>query len=115
MEKLQLHSRLQELKQHYSPEIIKKIEPGRLVGIPNVLGIDSDDNYSVYEIADVYPMHYSMLTLDRSQPGAIRKEFMALIEEEWKKGSKSTWIEIIAAPTGHILKIDMSDSRNNNN
>jgi uncharacterized protein len=99
----------------YTPEIIKKIEPGRLVAIPNVLGIDSNDNYSVYEIADVYPMHYSMLTLDRSQPQAIRKEFMAMIEEEWKKDSKNTWIEIIAAQTGYIIKIDTSKSNSNNN
>ena len=49
-------------------------------------------------------MHYSQPNLDRSQPAAIRKEFMELIESEWKKGSKSTWIEIIAAPIGYILK-----------
>jgi uncharacterized protein len=90
----------------YSPDIIKKIEAGRLVAIPNVLGGNSKDNYSIYEVADVYPMHYSMLTLDRNQPGAIRKEFMTLIEKEWQQGSKNTWIEIVAAPTGYILQLD---------
>ena len=89
----------------YSPDIIKKIEAGRLVAIPNVLGVNSKDNYSIYEVADVYPMHYSMLTLDRNQPRAIRKEFMTLIEKEWQQGSKSTWIEIIAPPTGYTLQL----------
>jgi uncharacterized protein len=94
------------IEANYSPEIIRKIEAGRLVAIPNVLGVNSMNNYSIYEVADVYPMHYSMLTLDRNQPGAIRKEFMTLIEKEWQQGSKNTWIEIVAAPTGYILQVD---------
>ena len=89
----------------YSPDIIKKIEAGRLIAIPNVMGVNSKDNYSIYEVADVYPMHYSMQTLDRNQPRAIRKEFMTLIEKEWQQGSKSTWIEIVAAPTGYIMQL----------
>jgi DNA helicase HerA-like ATPase len=89
----------------YSADIIRKIEAGRLIAIPNVMGVSSKDNYSIYEVADVYPMHYSMLTLDRNQPGAIRKEFMTLIEKEWQQGSKSTWIEIVAAPTGYIMQL----------
>ncbi|MEM2760767.1 MAG: ATP-binding protein [Nitrososphaerales archaeon] len=89
----------------YSPEVVKKLEAGRLLAIPNVLSVGSNDTFSIYEIADVYPLHYSMLTLDRSQPGAIRTEFMSLIEEEWKKGSKSTWIEIVSAPTGYIMRL----------
>jgi uncharacterized protein len=90
----------------YTPDVIKKIEAGRLIAIPNVMGVGGKDIYSVYEVADVYPMHYSMLTLDRSQPGAIRKEFMTMIEKEWQTGSKSTWIEIVAAPTGYIMQIE---------
>jgi hypothetical protein len=93
------------IEANYSPKTIKKIEAGRLVAIPNVLGVSSKNNYSIYEVADVYPMHYSMLTLDRNQPGAIRKEFMTLIEKEWQQGSKNTWMEIIAAPTGYILQL----------
>ncbi len=50
-------------------------------------------------------MHYSMLTLDNKQPGAIRKEFMNLIEKEWQLGSKSTWIEIVAASTGYNMEL----------
>jgi uncharacterized protein len=94
------------IEANYSPDIIKKIEAGRLMGIPNVMGVNSKDNYSIYEVADVYPMHYSMQTLDRNQPGAIRKEFMILIEKEWQQGSKSTWIEIVAAPIGYILQLN---------
>ncbi len=74
------------------------------MGIPNVQALGANSSYSLYEIADVYPMHYSMLTLDRSQPAAIRKEFMDLIQKEWEKGSKSTWIEIVAAPIGYVMK-----------
>jgi DNA helicase HerA-like ATPase len=93
------------IEANYSPDIIKKIEAGRLIGVPNVLGVNSNDNYSIYEVADIYPMHYSMLTLDNKQPGAIRKEFMNLIEKEWQLGSKSTWIEIVAAPTGYTMEL----------
>jgi len=93
------------IEANYSPDIIRKIEAGRLIAIPNIMGVNTKDNYSIYEVADVYPMHYSMLTLDRNQPGAIRKEFMTLIEKEWQQGSKSTWIEIIAAPIGYIMQL----------
>ena len=93
------------IEANYLPEIIRKIEAGRLLAIPNVIGIDSNDNYSIYEVADIYPMHYSMLTLDHKQPGAIRKEFMTLIQKEWHLGSKSTWIEIVAAPTGYTMQL----------
>ena len=105
MERPTITFKTARIEASYSPDIIKKIEAGRLVAIPNVLGVNSKDNYSIYEVADVYPMHYSMLTLDRNQPGAIRKEFMTLIEKEWQQGSKNTWIEIVAAPTGYILQL----------
>jgi DNA helicase HerA-like ATPase len=101
------------IEANYSPDVIKKIEAGRLLAIPNVLGVNSKDNYSIYEVADVYPMHYSMLTLDRNQPGAIRKEFMTLIEKEWQQGSKNTWIEIVAAPTGYILQLNVDKGESN--
>ena len=101
------------IEANYTPGVIKKIEAGRLLAIPNVLGVSSKDNYSIYEVADVYPMHYSMLTLDRNQPGAIRKEFMTLIEKEWQQGSKNTWIEIVAAPTGCILQLNVDKGESN--
>jgi hypothetical protein len=88
----------------YTPAVIKKLATGQLVAVPNVQTIGTDNFFSIYEIADVFPMHYSMLTLDRSQPAAIRREFMELIESEWEKGSKSTWIEIVAAPVGYVMK-----------
>ena len=90
----------------YSPDIVRQIEAGRLIAIPNVMSVGTNSVYSIYEVADVYPMHYSMLTLDKSQPGAIRNEFMTLIENEWQTISKSTWIEIVAAPTGYIVALE---------
>lgn len=93
------------IEANYSQEIIRKIEAGRLIGIPNVIGVNSRDNFSIYEVADIYPMHYSMLTLDNKQPGPIRKEFMNLIEKEWQVGSKSTWIEIVAVSTGYTMDL----------
>ncbi|MDG6978251.1 MAG: ATP-binding protein [Nitrososphaerota archaeon] len=94
----------------YSPSVIKKLATGQLVAIPNVQTLGTEDVFSVYEIADVFPMHYSQLTLDRSQPAAIRKEFMELIESEWKAGSKSTWIEMIAAPIGYVMRTSADGS-----
>jgi DNA helicase HerA-like ATPase len=89
----------------YTPRVIKHLAMGQLVAIPNVQALGSNSYYSLYEIADVYPMHYSMLNLDTSQPAAIRREFMELIQKEWEKGSKSTWIEVVAAPIGHVMKV----------
>lgn len=89
----------------YTPRVVKRLSMGQLVAIPNVQALGASGSFSLYEIADVYPMHYSMLTLDQSQPASIRNEFMELIQSEWEKGSKSTWIEIIAAPIGHVMKV----------
>ena len=96
----------------YSPQILKNIEPGRLVAIPNVMDVTAKEVYSIYEVADIYPMHYSMLTLDSSQPSIIRNEFMKLIEKGWENGSSSTWIEMIGAPTGYSLYLDGDNSSN---
>jgi Helicase HerA, central domain len=87
----------------YTPKVVKHLAMGQLVAIPNVQALGANSSFSLYEIADVYPMHYSMLTLDRSQPAAIRNEFMDLIQKEWEKGSKSTWIEIVAAPISYVM------------
>jgi intein/homing endonuclease len=88
----------------YIPNVVKKLATGQLLAIPNVQTLGAEDVFSIYEIADVFPMHYSQPNLDRSQPASIRKEFMELIEGEWKKGSKSTWIEIVAAPIGYVMR-----------
>jgi Intein splicing domain/LAGLIDADG-like domain/Helicase HerA, central domain len=88
----------------YTPKVIKHLAMGQLVAIPNVQALGANSSYSLYEVADVYPMHYSMLSLDQSQPAAIRTEFMDLIQKEWEKGSKSTWIEIVAAPISYVMK-----------
>lgn len=98
--------RTARIEAKYSTDVIRNMEPGRLIAIPNVLGLGDRNIFSIYEIADVYPLHFSMLTLDKNQPGAIRNEFMDLIEEEWEKNSRNTWIEIVAASTGYVLYVD---------
>jgi len=98
--------KLARIEAKYDPETIRKIEAGRLIAIPNVQGIHDRNSFSVYEIADVYPMHYSMLTLDRTTPGPIRNEFMKLIEKEWEGNTQNTWIEIVGAPTGYTMQLE---------
>jgi DNA helicase HerA-like ATPase len=89
----------------YDPEVVQRLSPGQLLAIPNVRNLASPQTYSVLEIADVTPMHYSMLTLTTSQPGALRGEFMGMIDKEWRRSSKSNWIEILASPTGYIVDL----------
>lgn len=95
--------KLVKVEASYDPEVVQMLAPGQLLAIPNVKNLESHMTYSVFEIADISPMHYSMLTLNTSQPGALRGEFMGLIEKEWKHSSKSTWIDILASPTGYIV------------
>lgn len=101
--------KLARIEAKYDPDTISKIEAGRLIAIPNVQGINNRNSFSVYEVADVYPMHYSMLTLDRTTPGPIRNEFMKLIEKEWEGSTQNTWIEIVGAPTGYIMQLEDVD------
>ncbi len=99
--------KLAKVEAAYDPDVARKISPGQLLAIPNVNSLGSDSLFSVFEIADISPMHYSMLSLSTSQPGALRGEFMGLIEKEWRHSSKSTWIEILASPTGYV--VDFTD------
>ncbi|HZW55900.1 MAG TPA: DUF87 domain-containing protein [Nitrososphaerales archaeon] len=99
--------KLAKVEATYDPDLVRKLSPGQLLAIPNVNTLESDVTYSVFEIADISPMHYSMLSLSTSQPGALRGEFMGLIEKEWRHSSKSTWVEILASPTGYV--VDFSD------
>ncbi len=95
--------KLARVESIYDPEVVQKLSPGQLLAIPNVLNLGTEMMFSVFEIADIIPMHYSMLTLSTSQPGALRGEFMGLIDKEWKQNSKSTWIELVASPTGYMV------------
>ena len=97
--------KLGKVEAAYDPEVVRKLAPGQLLAIPNVFSLESSTTYSVFEIADLSPMHYSMLSLNTSQPGALRGEFMGLIEKEWKHNSKSTWVEILASPTGYVVDL----------
>ena len=99
--------KLARVEAAYDPDVVQKLAPGQLLAIPNVKNLSSDMTYSVFEIADIAPMHYSMLTLNTSQPGALREEFMGLIEKEWRHNSKSTWVDITASPTGYV--VDFTD------
>ena len=101
--------KLGKVEATYDPEIVMKLAPGQLLAIPNVYSLESNTVYSVFEIADISPMHYSMLSLNTSQPGALRGEFMGLIEKEWKHSSKSTWVEILASPTGYVVDLAASE------
>lgn len=94
--------KLVKLESEYEPSIAKQLSVGRLLALQNVK--TDEGYYSIYELADRTLMHYSMLTLDLSQPAPVRREFMDLIQRDWEKGSKSTWIEILAAPTGYLMK-----------
>jgi uncharacterized protein len=95
--------KLARVESAYDPEVVQKLSPGQLLAIPNVQNLGTKMMFSVFEIADIIPMHYSMLTLSTSQPGALRGEFMGLIDKEWKQNSKSTWIELVASPTGYMV------------
>jgi len=92
-----------KMEAEYDPLVARKLTAGRLLALQNVRS--AEGLYSIYELADLSLMHYSMLTLDLSQPAPVRREFMNLIERDWEKGSKSTWIEMVAAPTGYLMQV----------
>ncbi len=95
--------KLAQVEAAYDPVVVQRLAPGQLLAIPNVRNLASETTYSVFEIADITPMHYSMLTLNTSQPGALRGEFMGMIDRDWKHSSKSNWIDILGSPTGYIV------------
>jgi hypothetical protein len=72
----------------YTPDVIKKIEAGRLIAIPNVMGVGGKDIHSVYEVADVYPLHACSiqdrlcgLSLNSSTSGFKLKNILAYLSK----------------------------------
>ncbi len=64
------------IEANYSPDIIRKIEAGRLIAIPNVMGVNSKDNYSIYEVAAL-----NSLNVRNSQNACMYLQAISLIEK----------------------------------
>ena len=61
--------------------------------------------FIIYEVVAVRPMHYQMLGMDISVPKVIRREFLETIDRGWR-ASDETWIDVIAVPTGYLMRIE---------
>jgi len=65
----------------------------------------SGEAFIIYEVVAVRPMHYQMLGMDISVPKVIRREFLETIDRGWR-ASDETWIDVIAVPTGYLMRIE---------
>ena len=65
----------------------------------------SGEVFIIYEVVAVRPMHYQMLGMDISVPKVIRREFLETIDRGWR-ASDETWIDVIAVPTGYLMRIE---------
>ncbi|MCD6538201.1 DUF87 domain-containing protein [Candidatus Bathyarchaeota archaeon] len=65
----------------------------------------SGETFIIYEVVAVRPMHYQMLGMDISVPKVIRREFLETIDRGWRT-SDETWIDVIAVPTGYLMRIE---------
>lgn len=63
------------------------------------------NEYLVYEVVGLKPIHFQMLGMDVAMPTVIRKEYLDKIRSSWEN-SEETWIDIIAIPTQYMMEID---------
>jgi len=60
--------------------------------------------YLVYEALAPSATHFQMLGMNVAMPTVVRREFLETISNGWGK-SEETWIDVIAVPTRHEMKI----------
>jgi DNA helicase HerA-like ATPase len=60
--------------------------------------------YLVYEALAPSATHFQMLSMNVAMPTVVRREFLETISNGWGK-SEETWIDVIAVPTRHEMKI----------
>ncbi|MEM3017748.1 MAG: DUF87 domain-containing protein [Candidatus Bathyarchaeia archaeon] len=60
--------------------------------------------YLVYEALAPSATHFQMLGMNVAMPTVVRREFLETISNGWGE-SEETWIDVIAVPTRHEMKI----------
>ncbi|MGC9209424.1 MAG: ATP-binding protein [Nitrososphaeria archaeon] len=84
-----------EVKFH--PEVFRVLQKPQFFAVEDI-----PNQYLIYEVASVVPLHYQMVGMDEKLPRDIRWEMMESISQSWQESSE-TWINVWAVPTKYRM------------
>lgn len=87
------------LEVKFSDEVFEKLQEPQFVAVEK-----KGNQYLIYEIASIKPLHYQMVGMDERIPRDIRWEMMESVYESWKE-SNETWINVWAVPTKYRMTV----------
>ena len=88
------------LEVKFSDEVFEKLQEPQFVAVEK-----KRNQYLIYEIASIKPLHYQMVGMDERIPRDIRWEMMESIYESWEE-SNETWINVWAVPTKYRMTVN---------
>ena len=88
------------LEVKFSDEVFEKLQEPQFVAVKK-----KRNQYLIYEIASIKPLHYQMVGMDERIPRDIRWEMMESIYESWEE-SNETWINVWAVPTKYRMTVN---------
>ena len=88
------------LEVKFSDEVFEKLQEPQFVAVEK-----KKNQYLIYEIASIKPLHYQMVGMDERIPRDIRWEMMESIYESWEE-SNETWINVWAVPTKYRMTVN---------
>jgi DNA helicase HerA-like ATPase len=87
------------LEVKFDDEVFEKLQEPQFVAVEK-----KGNQYLIYEIASIKPLHYQMVGMDERIPRDIRWEMMESVHESWKE-SNETWINVWAVPTKYRMTV----------
>ncbi|MGC9145220.1 MAG: ATP-binding protein [Nitrososphaeria archaeon] len=87
------------LEVKFDDEVFEKLQEPQFVAVEK-----KGNQYLIYEIASIKPLHYQMVGMDERIPRDIRWEMMESVHESWKE-SNETWINVWAVPTKYGMTV----------
>lgn len=88
------------LEVKFSDDVFEKLQEPQFVAVEK-----KRNQYLIYEIASIKPLHYQMVGMDERIPRDIRWEMMESIYESWEE-SNETWINVWAVPTKYRMTVN---------
>ena len=101
-----------KIKVPYSRELMRQLEEGMLVAIPNFKSNAIEAKLTLFEITEIKPEHFGLNGLSDSSFYPLQMEIIEQSEVDWQINDSSTMIiQIVAIPINYSLVINTSNGK----
>ena len=101
-----------KIKTPYSREVMRQLEEGMLISIPNFKSNTIEAKLTLFEITEIKPEHFGLNGLSDSSFYPLQMEIIEQSEIDWQINDSSTMIiQVVAIPINYSLVITTDDSK----